>query len=221
MSKVFLLAAGFSILSTAAMSATAEPAVINADDAIPALRRSIDDGAQTPALKQADFSNRWTGAYAGLNVSYAMLSDSAPAKGKGFVYGGFAGYNIAVMGNVVAGIEGGFTQMGIEFDDGSGVKAANSLSARIRGGYAADGFFVYGLIGAENAMATAGFAPGVKFKDTALSLGAGVDVAVTDKVAIGVEYSRTFYRQFDYPTFPIPVDVTMQKVQMRLSYKFN
>lgn len=174
----------------------------------------------TAALPSAGAS-RWTGGYVGANMAYTMLSDSAPAKGKGVSYGGFVGYNIEVIGRMVAGLEGAYSHMDIEFDDGSGVRGRDNFAARMRAGYAGDWFYAYGLIGGEHALATAPFAPGVKFKDTTLLLGAGVDVAVTDRVSVGVEYTRSFFKEFNYPTFPIPVDVTMQKVQSRLTYKIN
>ena len=212
MSRVMIIAASMLMIASLGEAAHAAPVgdatVISADNA--------------PAASQpSNFSSRWTGAYVGVNLGYSMLKDSAPAEGKGFVYGGFAGYNIEVMGNFVAGLEANYSHLGIEFDDGSGVKAVDSFSARVRGGYAADRFFVYGLIGAEHATATAPFAPGFTFKDTALTLGAGVDFAVTDKIAVGAEYTRSFFPEFNYPTFPLPVDVTVQKLQMRVSYKFN
>lgn len=212
MSRVKILAASFALFATHAMAAN----IVKESDAT-----VIAAEAESAPLKSSTFSNRWTGAYVGVNLGYAMLKDSAPAEGKGFVYGGFAGYNIEVMGNFIAGLEANYTHMGIEFDDGSGVKAVDSFSARFRGGYATERFFAYGLIGAEHATATAPFAPGFTFKDTALTLGVGVDFAVTNKIAVGVEYTRSFFPKFDYPTFPLPVDVTMQKIQTRISFKFN
>lgn len=216
MSRVIIIAASISMIASVTFASNAasenDTTVIAAD-------------AQPAALKSTDFSNRWTGAYVGANLSYGMLKDNAPPAGaaaNGFIYGGFVGYNIEVMGNFIAGLEANYTRMNLEFDDNSGVKAVDSFSARFRGGYATDKFFAYGLIGAEHATATAPFAPGVTFKDTALMLGAGVDIAVTDKIAVGVEYTRSFFAGFDYPTFPlpVPVDVTIQKVQMRVSLKF-
>jgi outer membrane immunogenic protein len=202
----------------------AEPAAQSTVEAVeqPVLKPTIDD-TQTAAnpLAKADMSNRWVGGYAGLQMAYTTLKDSLPAEGNGVTYGALVGYNIPVMGKFVAGLEAGYNHMNIEFDDGSGVRGKDTFSARMRGGYAADRFYAYGLIGAEHALATAPFAPGYKFKDTTLVLGAGVDVAVTDRISVGVEYTRSFFKEFNYPTFPIPVDVTMQKLQSRLIYKIN
>jgi outer membrane immunogenic protein len=188
----------------------------------PVLKPTIEAApAEAPVFAKADMSNRWVGGYAGLQMSYTMLRDSLPAEGNGVTYGAFVGYNIPVMGRLVAGLEGSYSHMNIEFDDGSGVRGKDNFSARMRGGYAGDRFFAYGLIGAEHALATAPFAPGYEFKDTTLVWGAGVDVAVTDRVAIGIEYTRSKFKEFNYPVFPIPVDVTMQRVQSRLTYKIN
>ncbi len=199
------------------------PPVIYAEpQSQPVLKPTIEAAdAEAPVYAKADMSNRWVGGYAGIQVAYTMLRDSLPAEGNGVTYGAFVGYNIPVMGRLVAGLEGGYTHMDIEFDDGSGVRGKDTFSARMRGGYAADRFYAYGLIGAEHAIATAPFAPGYNFKDTTMVWGAGVDFAVTDRVAVGVEYTRSFFKEFDYPVFPIPVDVTMQKVQSRLTYKIN
>jgi opacity protein-like surface antigen len=186
----------------------------------PVLKPSIDD-TQTAAnpLPKAQMSDRWSGPYAGLHLAYTMLEDSAPAKGNGATFGAFVGYNVPIRGGLVAGFEASYTHMDIEFDDNSGVRGRDTLSARVRGGYATDKFFAYGLIGAEHALASAPFAPGFKFRDTAMVWGAGVDYAVNHKIAVGVEYTRSHFTEFDYPTFPIPVDVTMQKVQTRVTYR--
>ncbi len=214
MSRVTFLAVLFSAIANFAFADDVlrptqdDPAVIKAD-------------SEAAPLKSSDFSNRWTGAYAGITVSYTMLEDNAPAEAHGVVVGGFAGYNMAIMQNFIAGFEVEYSHMGLEFDDGSGVAGHDSLSLRMRGGYAFDRFFVYGLIGAERSTATAPFAPGFKFADTALVYGGGIDVAVTDRIALGVEYTRSSYKEFDFPTFPIPVDVTTQKINMRLSFNFN
>jgi endonuclease III len=48
-----------------------------------------------------------------------------------------------------------------------------------------------------------------------------VDVAVTSRIALGAEYTRAVYHSFDYPTFIIPVDVHIQRVNARLTYKIN
>jgi outer membrane immunogenic protein len=214
MFRVTLLATALTVIASTAFakdvlrSTVADPVVIKAES------------EQAP-LKQASFSNRWAGAYAGISGSYTMLKDSAPAEGKGATFGAFAGYNIQLMQNVVAGLEVNYGHMGLEFDDGSGVVGRDSLSLRMRGGYAHERFFVYGLIGLERSTATAPFAPGVKFADTALVYGGGVDVAITDRISLGVEYSRSKYEKFDFPTFPLPVDVATQKVQARLTLRFN
>jgi outer membrane immunogenic protein len=218
-----IIAAAQSLGGGFAQAQDAMPPVIYAEPkSEPVLKSTIDDmPTASQAAPSADMSNRWVGGYAGLHMSYSMLRDSLPAEGNGVTYGAFIGYNIPVMGRIVAGLEGAYSHMNIEFTDGSGVRGRDNFSARMRGGYAGDRFFAYGLIGAEHALATAPFAPGYEFKDTTLVWGAGVDFAVTNRIAVGVEYTRSSFKKFDYPTFPIPVDVTMQKVQSRLTYKIN
>ena len=191
-----------------------------ADDMV--IRAGIDD---SPAPKSAS-SDRWTGGYAGLSVGYSNIWDSFEAHANGMLLGGFAGYNIRVGGRFVAGLEGEYASFNQPFDDGSGVESIQSFAAKIRGGYAHDRFFAYGMIGAQHATAKAVLTTPVgplalALGDTTYVLGAGVDVAVTDRISVGAEYSRAFYHDFDHPNFPLPVDVRTQQFKARMAYKLN
>jgi outer membrane immunogenic protein len=209
----------------------AEPAAQNAVEAVeqPVLKPTIDD-TQTAAnpLPKSDMSSRWTGFYAGLSGGYGMVWDSLEAKANGADYGGFAGYNIPIRGAIVAGLEAEYMHIGRTFDDGSGVIANETFTAKARLGYAHDKFFAYGLVGAQHATSDVtsigtfyGIAGLKEAKDTALVLGLGVDVAVTDRVSIGAEYSRAYYSDFDFGTLPFHLDVSVQRANARLSYKIN
>jgi outer membrane immunogenic protein len=200
-----------------AVSAQAGGAAAPGDDMV--IRASIDE-SPAPTAASAD---RWTGAYAGISAGYGMLWDTQKARARGMDFGGFAGYNIRVAGPVVGGLEAEFNHVNREFDDHIGVFAKDMFSAKLRLGYAHDRVFAYGLIGAQHAtskvptfLAASGGA-----SDTTLILGAGVDVAVTSRISIGAEYTRAYYHSFDYPPVSFPIDVSVQRVNARLSYKIN
>jgi outer membrane immunogenic protein len=183
------------------------------------IRASIDE---TPAPRSAS-ADRWTGAYAGLAVGYGMIWDSQKATANGVDYGGFAGYNIHLIGPVVGGLEAEYMHIGREFSDHIGVVANETFSAKLRVGYAHDRFFAYALAGAQHATSQVPFpwVPGFRSVSSTYLLGAGVDVAVTDRIAVGAEYTRAFYTDFDKATLGFPLDVKVQRINARLSYKIN
>ncbi len=183
------------------------------------IRASIDENP-APTAASAD---RWTGGYAGLAAGYGMLWDSQNATANGADFGGFAGYNIRVSGPIVGGLEGEYMHIGREFSDKIGVIANETFTAKLRLGYAHDRFFAYALAGAQHATSKVPFpwVPGFRSIDTTYVLGAGVDVAVTDRIAIGAEYTRAFYKDFDKATLGFPLDVRVQRFNARLSYKIN
>jgi opacity protein-like surface antigen len=190
-----------------------DPLVLNAD--------------QTVAAEP--IAERWAGAYVGLSIGQGYLNDvitsiGAKAAGDDIIYGGFAGYNLQ-WGPVVIGAEIGGEKADIMFTDGSTIASKYMLGARLRGGLANDYVFAYGSIGFQHGITNE--VPGLGLvspmnKDTALQLGAGVDVAITRNVAMGLDYTYTKYEKFG--NFPIAggnVDVETQKLLLRLSYKFN
>lgn len=212
--RILLASACLLILSTSAYSADAivsdGPAVIRADTAM--------DVAEP-------VSERWGGVYAGASVGYGFLNDSGaptgPASGRDWIFGGYAGYNHQ-MGNLVLGVEGNVDRADIMFTDGSQVASEFIYAARFRAGYATDKFMIYGTIGAEHGTTKKGVLPIANDpKDTTVQFGGGFDVAVTDKVSMGVDYTYAKYKNFDHGNIPFPLDVTTQKVAARLTYTFN
>lgn len=186
-----------------------------ADDMV--IRAGIDE-SPAPTSASAD---RWTGGYIGLTGGYGFLNDSAPAKANGFDYGVFAGYNIRVMGPIVGGLEAEYAHIDRAFDDGSGVKAIETFNAKLRLGYAHERFFAYGILGAQHATSFVPFIPGQSAVDTTYLLGAGVDVALTNRISVGAEYTRAVYHDFSYPTLPFPLEVQVQRINARLNFKLN
>lgn len=204
--KKYIVSAFLLVIANAASAAdTAAP------DEVPVINAS-ESAAPGPVAE------RWGGAYVGLAIGKAYLSDSAPAKGNGTIYGGYAGYN-AQWGHFVAGIEASGDNADVLFTDGSGIKSRFLYSGRVRAGWANDWMFAYGSVGAQHGVTNL---PAPFSKDTALQLGAGVDFAVTKHIALGVDFTFAKYKKFaDFTFFGQTVDVDTKKLQARLSYTFN
>lgn len=179
-----------------------------------------DTSAGDPQIITADssasapVSERWGGFYVGAAVGYGFLKDTIPAEGKDWVFGGYIGYN-KQWGNFVAGVEGSIDYADIMFTDGSGIKSEYLYSGRVRAGWANEKIFAYGSIGFQHG--TTVNLPPANSKDTALQLGVGLDFALTEKVSLGTDYTYAKYKNFG----DLPLDVTTQKVQARLTYTFN
>jgi opacity protein-like surface antigen len=196
------------LLMTASAANTAD---IAAPDELPVINANESEVAEPVA-------ERWGGAYVGVSIGQGYLTDSAPAKGNDYIYGGFAGYN-AQWGHFVAGIEATADSADILFKDGSGIKSRLLYSGRVRAGWANDRMFAYGSLGAEHGVTNL---PKPFSKDTALQLGAGIDFAITRNIALGVDATYAKYKNFaDFTFGGNKVDVSVKKVQARLSYNFN
>ena len=160
----------------------------------------------------APVNERWGGAYIGLSIGGGKLWDSLNARGFDAIGGGFAGYNWQA-GNFVAGVEGAAELANVTFTDGSNVKSKEFYTGRVRAGWANEKIFAYGSVGAQ-------YSTSENFlgaKDTALQLGAGIDYALTDKIALGAEYTHAFYKNFD----STGIDVRTERFLARVSYSFN
>jgi outer membrane immunogenic protein len=205
------------VLILAAASQAAEILAFPTDTMV--IRAGIDE---TPAPTAAS-PDRWTGAYAGIAAGYGMLWDSQNATANGADFGGFAGYNIRVSGPVVGGLEAEYMHINREFSDNIGVIANETFTAKARLGYEHGRFLAYALAGAQHATSKVPFAhvPGLRSVDTTYVLGAGLDVAVTDRISLGAEYTRAFYKDFDKATLGFPLDVRVQRINARVSYKIN
>jgi outer membrane immunogenic protein len=178
-----------------------EPEVIKAD---------ISD-QEKPAMP---VSERWGGLYAGVSLGHGFLKDTIPAEGKDWIFGGFAGYNHQ-WGNFVAGVEGSIDSADILFTDGSGIASEYIYSARVRAGWANDKVLIYGSLGLEHGTTTG--LPPANGKDSALQLGGGIEYAVTRNIAVGTDYTYTKYKEFG----DLPLDVSTQRLQARVSYSFK
>jgi outer membrane immunogenic protein len=196
-----VLALAASGIPFAGNSLASEPEVIKADAV-------VSDKPAMPA------SERWGGFYAGVSLGFGFLEDTIPSQGDDWILGAFAGYNLQ-WANLVAGIEGGIDSADIEFDDGSGIASEYIYTARVRAGWANEKVFIYGSVGAEHG--TTMNLPPDNSSDTALQLGGGIEYAVTSNIAVGADYTHTKYKEFG----DLPLDVSTERLQARLSYSFN
>lgn len=199
--KRLIVTAVLALAASAGFANADEPEVIKADT-------SMAEPAKMPVAE------RWGGIYVGVSLGYGFLKDTIPAKGKDWMYGGFVGYNHQ-WGNFVAGVEGGIDHADILFDDGSGIASKHIYTARVRAGWANEKVFIYGSLGAEHGTTVA--LPPANSNDTAMQFGAGFEYAVTDKVAVGTDYTYTYYKEFG----DLPLDVWTQRLQTRLIFTFN
>ncbi len=213
-------------------------------------------GARPPVIREpasTSHAYNWTGLYAGVTAGFAWnrdhLTEYATATGAptGLLYdfkadGGNAGVKIGAnhqMGMLVAGFEadlerswaqGGFLDAPI----GSGRDGIQwQASIRGRAGLAMDRVFVYGTGGfsiaqIENSytfLATGTNEVVTKFRP-GWTIGAGVDVALTDKLIFGVDYRHTDFGKFRnistiaFPGLTGEHAIRQDAVRASLSYKF-
>lgn len=181
------LAAAFGLVALAAMPAFAADVVMEEPPA-PAAPMEVPPVAS------------WTGPYAGVTVGYGFSGEANDAYNdnkigtKGFLGGGFVGYNYQFDNNLVLGAEGDLGYSGVKGDN-VGVEAKSGLegSLRARLGYAVTpDVLLYGTAG--------GAGQRVKVSDgtyddtnTALgwTAGAGADIKLTEAVFGRVEYRYT------------------------------
>jgi outer membrane immunogenic protein len=128
----------------------------------------------------------WTGSYAGLVGGYGW--GTTP----GWLGGGFVGYNLQTNQNLVVGIEGDATYSNRTLNG-----ITNTWNGTIRGriGYAIDRFMIYGTGG----LAVGGLknaSPSQSSTKVGWTAGAGVEMALSDKVTGRLEYRHTDLGKF-------------------------
>lgn len=184
----------------------------------------------------------WTGVYVGLQAGYAFGdADRENTAGfansfdiNGFVGGVHAGYNYQI-NSIVLGVEGDVEFSGIDGDDagvgGNVDKVDFNWMASLRGrlGVAFNRVLVYttgGVAFADvDATTTSG---GASTSDSnshvGWTLGAGVEVAVTQNVTARVEYRYTDFNDKTYTLTPTALnanyDYQIHAVRVGVSYKF-
>ena len=123
-----------------------------------------------------------------------------------FVGGGHVGY-LFQRGNLVAGPEVDVDVTGYSV---GGTDVSPAVHAQIRAGVAMDNILVTGSVGYGRMWADGE-------SDGGLSLGAGMDMAITNHIVGGADYTYTNIDNFAGGS----EDVSTHTVRGRLSYKFN
>ena len=207
-----------SFLLMAGSASAADPQVFTAAD------------PQVFAAADSNFEQRWswTGFSAGLEAGYSWSNDEivtgAPAacvfgpdctaEGNGGIYGGFVGYTHQ-FGSIVGGVEAGYTKIGTDFDDASGVSIADAWTIKGRVGYAMDRFQLYGLLGASRVTTESPIAI-LADSDWGIVYGAGLDVGITENIFAGIQYTRHQFTDFA----GLGIDAGMDNVMVRIGYIF-
>ncbi|MBB3972353.1 outer membrane protein [Hansschlegelia beijingensis] len=181
-----------------------------------------------PAVAAPVPSFSWTGPYIGIQGGYSWGDTNIGGiKPKGFVVGGYAGYNYQFDNSpVVVGIETDFNYADID-DKSGGVKAQTRWNGatRARLGYAFENFLVYGAGGiayADRKVRVAGFG---KDSKTAVgwTVGGGLEYAATDNVSVRADYRYADYGKdsFSFSGARGRADYSEHRVMAGVAYKFG
>ncbi|MFZ1773298.1 MAG: outer membrane beta-barrel protein, partial [Rhizobiaceae bacterium] len=135
----------------------------------------------------------------------------------GNMFGGFVGYNVQrghlVYGGELAAQFGKFAMTGFPNS-----VYTNFIDLKARVGYATDRVLVFGAIGGMVGHFDDG--PAIDFTLAGLTLGAGVDVMVTDKVFIGGEVTHRIFRGDDATRPLIDWHANSTEVSLRAGVRF-
>ncbi len=168
-----------------------------------------------PYAAAAPVVHNWTGFYLGANVGYGWGDADLTFGGvgssgdyDGFIGGLQAGYNHQFAGGIVVGLEADIQLSGVDYSrDFGGVVIGSELNyfgtARARLGYAFDRFLPYITGGVAFGQNEADFSfLGITVSDDnthfGWTIGAGLEVAVTQNVSIKGEY---LYVDFEDKTY--------------------
>jgi len=153
----------------------------------------------------------WGGFYAGVQLGYADIdSNGADLDGNGLLGGIHAGYRWD-FGQFVAGAE-------LDYDKASGIDLGTDGTlddvARLKliGGADLGNSLVYATAGAARASATVA---GDSLSDNGWFIGAGVDVAVTDRWTVGGELLQHRFGDFDGSGVDLDATTLKAKVSLR------
>jgi opacity protein-like surface antigen len=154
-------------------------------------------------------SSDWTGFYIGLSAISGTFSDNGGVTSDGTSgYGLQAGY-LRDLGTFVVGGELAYAK-----GDYDAFPANDWASTRLKliGGYDAGRLLPYGFVGLSNYDVRGASS----FSDTVPIYGLGAKLAVTPKIAVGVEYLVENKNNFDNAGF----DLENSEVALRLDYRF-
>ncbi|TGN42748.1 porin family protein [Paracoccus liaowanqingii] len=167
-------------------------------------------------MGSASAGTDWSGFYAGLQYGEGSgdLTLDGPLGDADFdAYGLHVGYQ-RDMGRVVLGGDLDYNSVDFEGADENG----DLLRLRARVGYDAGRVMPYLTLGVAGVH---GDIAGDRLADTGLTYGIGADVLVTDRLTVGVEYTRnTFKDILDDLSGISGLDLDTDLVQVRASYRF-
>ncbi|GEM_PF-866459 len=208
------------ILSIAAMSAFA----ISATAGELAGYVPSDDAAMPAVSAVTD----WSGFYGGLTGSFVtrgvnqyyysgVIGDSHDLTGA--QYGGFAGYNLQ-RNNFVYGAEAALLFGDVYQITRPAFFSDMSMDIKARVGYVAGSALIYGFAGGSMVTWDNNSSAGLTNRAaTGFNYGAGIDLAVSDRLFVGVEYiMRDSATEFNEN--PASVHLATSAVQVRIGSKF-
>jgi outer membrane immunogenic protein len=166
-----------------------------------------DDPAVVAPAAPAGYD--WTGFYVGLSAISGTFSDDGGVTSDGTSgYGLQAGY-LRDFGNWVVGGELAYAK-----GDYDAFPASDWTSTRLKliGGYGAGRLMPYGFVGLSNY----DIDQATPFSDTVTIYGLGAKLAVTPKIAVGLEYLVENKSNFDNAGF----DMENSEFALRLDYRF-
>jgi outer membrane immunogenic protein len=185
----------------------------------------------------ADFTGPWVEARGGwdsVQLAISANNTSITESQSGVVYGGAAGFDVAVGKTVVVGLQGGIygttakVCSAVYGNDEACLSAGRDLEALARIGFrAGDNTLVYGLAGYANGRISASY---VDFDDITNSgavsdtgdgirIGAGVEQTYSDGLYAKVEYRYTSYTKSDIG-FGVDVGFNRHQVLVGAGYRF-
>ena len=160
-----------------------------------------------PSAAAAPVAN-WGGFYIGAQLGNAdVLASDKAFDGSGSTKGLFAGYR-ADLGKVVVGIEGNYDWTDITLNAGA-VTVDKVTRLKLIGGYDLGPALLYATVATVKADSSLG-------SDTGYAMGVGVDYALTNRFAVGVEMLE--HRFDDFNGLGIDLDATTYN--LRVSYRF-
>ena len=164
----------------------------------------------SPEIDSARFG--WGGVYGGISGGYVWLKDvdyqfPVPLHdgGRDWVYGAHVGY-MHDLGGLVAGAEFEAMRLDVAYDLFNFITTDNAYTVKARAGYGWDRLLFSSHIGATYTTTNIGL------DDWGLTLGAGIDYALTDHITVGAQYSHHSFKSFDNTMIDATLDVTTARV---------
>ena len=154
----------------------------------------------------------WTGMYAGVQLGHISVdSDGAGLDGSDLVAGVHGGYRWD-FGGFVAGAELDYDLTSLDLEtEGDTLDSVARL--KLQGGAEFGNSLIYATTGLARADATVG---GLEMSDNGYFLGAGLDMAITDRWTLGGEILQ--HRFSDFDGSGIDLDATTIKARVALRF---